>query len=250
MDYIDYNTVAELYDIYAKATSDHDFFLNRIRAGTRVLELMSGTGRLSIPLIKSGAVLSCVDNSKGMINILKRKLREEMLQAKVICADVQHLDFFEEFETVILPFQSFMELLGKAKQRNTLHSAYKSLIPNGKFYCTMHNPLIRRKSVDGVMRGIGTFPYEHGYIVVTGIETGGHPVVERSQFIDRYNIRGQLEERIMQRIQFEMIEENQFRKLAIDTGFVAKTVFGDYEANNFDPLKSPVMIWELQKCEV
>lgn len=250
MNYIDYNTVAELYDVFAAEKYDHEFFLNRIRPGMRVLELMSGTGRLSIPLIKSGAILSCVDISQGMVHVLERKLREEKLQANVICADVQHLDYSNEFDTVILPFQSFMELVGKAKQLNTLRSAYQALVANGLFICTMHNPPIRRTLVDGVEHKVGKFPYEHGYIVVTGVETGGFPIVQRTQYIDRYNKDDHLAERIKQPMQFEMIERDQFRELALEAGFSIKAVYGDYEANEFDEEISPVMIWELEKREV
>ena len=250
LNYIDYNTVAELYDVYAAEKYDHKFFLNRIRAGMRVLELMSGTGRLSIPLIKAGAILSCVDISQRMVNVLQSKLRAEKLQAKVLCADVQHLDYSSEFEIVILPFQSFMELVGKTKQLNALRSAYQALVPNGLFFCTMHNPAVRRKLVDGVEHKVGKFPCKQGYIVVTGIETGGFPVVQRIQFIDRYNNNGHLEERIKQPMQFEMIEKDQFRELAIEAGFLIRAVYGDYDANEFDEETSPVMIWELEKCEV
>lgn len=215
LNYIDYNTVAELYDVYAAEKYDHDFFLNHVRAGMRVLELMSGTGRLSIPLIKAGAILSCVDISQGMVNVLESKPKEENLQAKVLCADVQHQDYSSEFEIVILPFQSFMELVGKTKQLNALRSAYQALVPNGLFFCTMHNPAVRRKLVDGVVHKVGKLPYEQRYIVVTGIETGGFPVVQRIQFIDWYDNNGHLKERIKQPMQFEMIERDQFRELAI-----------------------------------
>ncbi len=211
---------------------------------------MSGTGRLSIPLLKAGAILTCVDISQGMVHVLERKLRVEKLQAKVICADVQHLDFSNEFDMVILPFQSFMELVGKTKQCNTLRSAYQALVPNGLFFCTMHNPPVRRTLVDGVEHKVGKFPYAQGYIVVTGVENGGFPVVQRTQYIDRYNSNGQLEERITQPMQFEIIERDQFRELALEAGFLIKSIFGDYEANDFDEETSPVMIWELEKPEV
>jgi ubiquinone/menaquinone biosynthesis C-methylase UbiE len=143
MHFNDYNLVAEVYDTYVSATYDYSFFLKRVKTGMRVLELTSGTGRLSLPLIKAGALLTCVDISSGMINVLKRKLDSESLQASVLCADVQHLGFSEEFDIVLFPFQSFMELVGKEQQLNALRSANNALVPSGSFYCTMHNPVIR-----------------------------------------------------------------------------------------------------------
>lgn len=178
-----------------------------------MLELTSGTGRLSIPLIKSGVKLTCVDISQGMIKVLERKLKNEGLQANLLCANVQHLEFQEEYQDVILPFQSFMELIGKERQLNTLRAAYRALVPNGRFYCTMHNTSVRRKTVDGALRGVGNFTTEQGFIVVTGFETGGEPIVQRSQFIEHFNSKGQLKERIFQPMRFELIEKETFKIL-------------------------------------
>jgi hypothetical protein len=58
----DYDSVADLYDSYAQFDFDVDFYLKRYANFKGVaLELMAGTGRLSVPLIKSGAKLDCVD---------------------------------------------------------------------------------------------------------------------------------------------------------------------------------------------
>lgn len=249
MDYIDYDPVAGIYDLYVAATYDHDFFLNRVTPGMRVLELTSGTGRLSIPLAKAGVALTCVDISQEMLSVLERKLEKEGLKANVLCANVQYLDFAEEFELAILPFQSFMELVGREKQLQCLRSAYRALIPNGRFYCTMHNPRIRRETVDGVLRGGGIFKYESGTVVVSGFETGGDPVVQRSQFIERFDEAGQLESRVLQPMEFEMIDEGVFRGMASEAGFEVKAVFGGYDAHKFNTESSPVMIWELNKNE-
>ena len=101
--------------------------------------------------------------------------------------------------------------------------------------------------MDGLLRAVGTFNYEHGDVVVTGFETGGDPIVRRSQFIGRFDKTGQLESRVIQPMEFELIEESTFRQMATDTGFEVKAVFGDYNAQIYDPQSSPVMIWELQK---
>ena len=246
-DHIDYDPVAGLYDLYAAATYDFEFFLKRVSPGLKVLELTSGTGRLSLPLIKSGVRLTCVDISPGMLDVLKRKLEEEELEAQVFCADAQHLEFSEDFELAILPFQSFMELVGREKQLNCLRSVYRALIPGGRFYCTMHNPEIRRRTVDGVLRGIGSFEHGQGTIVVSGFETGGNPIVQRSQMIERFDGSGRLESRIHQPMEFEMIEESTFRDLAKEADFEVVAVYGGYDGHPFDAEKSPVMIWELQK---
>ena len=58
---MDYSQVTHWYDIYVKTNIDIPFFLNETRHKDRVLELTSGTSRLSIPLIEAGVSLTCVD---------------------------------------------------------------------------------------------------------------------------------------------------------------------------------------------
>ena len=68
---MDYSRVAELYDAYVTTDFDVAFFLTEAHGAKHVLELMSGTGRLSLPLIRAGARLTCVDNSPEMLAILR-----------------------------------------------------------------------------------------------------------------------------------------------------------------------------------
>ena len=45
MDTIDYDSVADIYDLYVDADYDFDFFGNEIRPGIRVLELIKNNTR-------------------------------------------------------------------------------------------------------------------------------------------------------------------------------------------------------------
>lgn len=84
---------------------------------------------------------------------------------------------------------------------------------------------------------------------MSGFEAGGDPVVRRSQFIECFNESGEFDKRILQYMEFEMIEEDAFREMAIDVGFKVKAIFGDYHENKFDSKTSPVMIWDLERHE-
>ena len=74
---IDYDSVAEIYDLYVTADYDIPFFLSETaKVEGPVLELTAGTGRLSLPLVQAGVRLTCVDNSQGMLDVLSRKFKE------------------------------------------------------------------------------------------------------------------------------------------------------------------------------
>src|SRR5688500_12369029 len=136
--HIDYDSIAEIYDLYVMADYDVPFFLSEIRqVQGPILELMAGTGRLSLPLIEAGATLTCVDSSQGMLDILSRKLAKRGLRADVHCMDVCRLDLPSHFELAILPFQAFMEIVGEENQREALASVFRCLAPGGRFICTL-----------------------------------------------------------------------------------------------------------------
>ena len=65
---IQFDEVADLYDAYVNVDLDIRFFIQEARrVGGKTLELMCGTGRVSIPLLQAGVDLTCVDCSKHML---------------------------------------------------------------------------------------------------------------------------------------------------------------------------------------
>lgn len=248
MQSIDYDGIAEIYDLYVTADYDVPFFLKEVEAVKGpVLELMAGTGRLSLPLVEAGARLTCVDSSQGMLDVLSRKLERRGLHAEVRCLDVCRLDLPPQFELAILPFQAFMEIVGEESQRAALASIFASLAPGGRFVCTLHNPAVRRTQVDGVLRIVGRFPAEDGTLVVSGFETGGKPVVSRLQFFELFGPDGLLRWKRVLPMEFALIEKDSFERMARDAGFQVLELHGSYDRSAFDPARSPVMIWSLER---
>lgn len=245
---IDYDSIADLYDCYVISDDDVPFF----RAETTqvqgpVLELMAGTGRLSLPLIEAGVALTCVDGSPGMLNVLSRKLTAQNLRAEILCADVCDLQLAPRFPLAILPFQSFMEIIGEARQRAALAAVFACLLPGGRFICTLHNPARRRAQVDGTLRLVGQFPLPAGTLVVSGCEQGGQPVVTRLQFFEIFDPAGQLRDKRLLPMAFALIEKASFEAMAQDAGFQVIALYGRYDRAPFDPGQSAVMIWVLEK---
>ncbi len=112
-DLIDYDRVADVYDLYVTSDLDVGFYVEEAtKALGKVLELMCGTGRVSVPLLEARVDLTCVDVSAGMLARLQERLRERKLEARVVRADIRHLDLGkEEFELALIPFHSFCELI-------------------------------------------------------------------------------------------------------------------------------------------
>jgi SAM-dependent methyltransferase len=244
---IDYDSIAEIYDLYATADYDLPFFVSEVRkVGGAVLELMAGTGRVSIPLLEAGTKLTCVDGSQGMLDVMARKLTRMGLHAEIRCMDVRRLELSESFELAILPFQAFMELVSDDDQRAALYAVFACLLPGGRFICTLHNPTVRGAQVDGVPRA-GAFPTEGGTLVVSGFEQGGHPVVTRHQFFELYGPDGRLVWKRLLAMEFSLIERDAFEAMARSVGFRVAHLYGNYDRTPFEPGTSPFMIWVLEK---
>ncbi len=245
---IDYDSIADIYDLYTTTDYDVPFFLSETAPiDGPVLELASGTGRLSLPLIESGVALTCVDRSARMLSVLSGKLRDRGLKARIVCADVCELDLPQKYEVVLFPFHSFMEIVGAERQRAVLSAVYACLKPGGRFICTLHNPAVRRRQVDGVQRRVCRVPFGTGALVVSGIETGGDPVVQRLQFFEFFDSQSKRSERKVLRMAFQLVEYEEFVSLASYAGFAVVDVFGDYGRGVFDAATSPAMIWILEK---
>ena len=242
--------VASLYDTYAQATLDIPFFLQEAtKSSGDVLELMSGTGRVSIPLARAGVRLTCVDNVPEMLAILRRKLTKANLSAQVYEMDVRELALHRQFDLILIPFHSFGELISTSDQEKTLARIHEHLSAQGRFICTLHNPSQRLRSVDEQLRLVGTYPdNEHQTTLLFWSLSSYTPttrIVHISQFYEQYNNRGILQEKRLLQINFVLLQREEFETLAKSAGFKVLALYGDYSYAPFDDETSPYMIWVL-----
>lgn len=250
---LDYEQIAHLYDSYLRFTDDVPFFLQFCQEiGGSVVELMCGTGRISLPLLKAGVNLTCVDASPTMLNILRQKLASQNLTAHLIEADVADLQLDSTFDLVLLPFQSFHELQTEVERQQTLHKIAQVLKPSGRFICTLHNPKIRLQSLDQGITHYGPFPLVDGtgsvrlsvemldYDTETGMVSGQQTISqfdEADQNVAEYRLP----------VQFSLIEFERFHELLQVAGFSIEEIFGNYDQSSFIPEKSPFIVVCCQK---
>ncbi len=253
-DSINYARVAHLYDTYVRTTFDVPFFLNEAKqTAGQVLELMSGTGRVSLPLIQAGVRLTCVDNSREMLSVLQGKLHQHELKARVHQMDVRALELGEQFELVIIPFHSFSEITVPADQQKTMSAIHRHLADAGRFVCTLHNPAVRLKRVDGNVHLWGKFPLEkdQGILLLWGQEefAADRRTVNVLEFLEEYDARGIMQSRTLLEMAYCPIGRTEFERLAESSGFHPLALYGNYDYAAFQDKTSPFMIWVLEKAK-
>ena len=232
---IDFDLVADLYDTYVDVDFDVGFYLDYCKQYKRVLELMCGTGRVSVPLIEAGVDLTCVDYSQEMLNVLSSKLSSSN-DTTVLCQDVTELDLADQFDLIFVPFNSFSEITDASKREQAFQRASKHLVKGGTLFVTLYNPEYRKLSADGSTKTLGRFELDDGkHLVVSYFNSYSQPeqLVHGTQFYEIFDQSDQLVEKRQMEIRFSLIQKEEMLALAEDAGFKLQIIYGDYQGTPF-----------------
>ena len=232
---IDFSHVADIYDYYTNVNFDIDFYKTLCRGHKSVLELMCGTGRVSIPLINEGIALTCVDYSEEMLEVFRKKT-DRLSDDRIICQDVCELDLKEQFDLIFIPFNSLSEIVDPGKRRRALWRIHEHLSLDGIFFCSLYNPAYRISLADGDLRYLGKFNLGDGReLVVTyyNVFSPAAGIISGTQFYEIYQNNRLTEKRCMD-IKFAVITKEEICGMANQEGFELKAIYGDYIPYHFD----------------
>jgi SAM-dependent methyltransferase len=248
---LDYSLLSDVYDKFVKTDLDVEFFLKESEGMTDgVLELMCGTGRLSIPLLAGGIPLTCVDSSPEMLTHLRRKLAESNYSAEVVEQDIVRLSLPRKYDLALVPFNSFSEIIAVQDQLGALESIHRCLRVNGKVIVTLHNPDVRLKRINGLPFDMGPFPLDEkgNTLTVTLIETfdpvarlvTGHEVLMAFDTTDELLWKRDIPMR------FRLPSLADLEDLARNAGFTIDALYGDYNRSPYVSNVSPFIIGTLR----
>lgn len=244
-----YDQVALWYDAYASTEIDAPFYLQECNTERdRVLELACGTGRVSLPLLRAGVRLTCVDQSPGMLAVLEQKASREDLVVTTYCGDVRSLDLEEKFDLVIMPFTSFEELVDPVDQLATLQTIQRHLSPYGRFLCVLHNRGPRLAAADNRLTLLGRYELPVGQTLLVWKHERPAPdgTVTGFQLFEVYDSNAFLESKLLWDVHFKLFEHDEVISLAVKAGFEVAAVYGDLERRPYIAASSPLMILNLR----
>jgi len=140
-----YDLIAEWYDGYpGNYLDDVVFFAEEAKkAGSPVLEIGVGTGRLAFPLAAAGVDIVGIDSSAKMLSVLERKRKElgELPgRVEAVQADMRRFELGRRFPLAICAFRTFLYLLTKADQRRALRAIRRHLGPAGRLIMSFFVP--------------------------------------------------------------------------------------------------------------
>lgn len=182
-----YHAIAEYYDhvtIY-RDRPDIGFFVEAAReAGSPVLELGSGSGRVLIPTARAGVEITGLDASASMLAICRRELEreppEEPARVTLVQGDMRSFDLGRTFTLVTAPFRPFQHLESVEDQLACLGSVRRHLRTGGRLILDLFNP-----SIEGLAGPVGVESEpEAGFTM-----PDGRRVVRRSRIVSRDRAR-------------------------------------------------------------
>ena len=145
--YEEYDFIADLYDhvVPYRDRPDVGFFVEAARAaGSPVLEVGCGTGRVLIPTARAGVETVGLDLSTHMLAVCRKRLEAEpdpvRGRARLVQADMRRFELEQKFTLATVPFRPFQHLLTMEDQLSCLASIRAHLVEGGRLILDLFNP--------------------------------------------------------------------------------------------------------------
>ena len=139
-----YDSIARLYDPWSvSVTEDVEFYVEEAqKAGSPVVELGVGTGRIAVPTAAAGIRVIGVDSSPGMLQVCREAAElagvAGLLDLRLGEVEAPPVD--ERVGLVTCPFRSFLHLLDDDARLRALRAARELLVPGGRFVFDVFAP--------------------------------------------------------------------------------------------------------------
>ena len=131
-----YDSIARLYDPWSvSVTEDVQFYVEEAqRAGSPVVELAVGTGRIAVPTAAAGIRVIGIDSSPGMLEVCRERAElagvAGLLDLRL--GELEAPPVEERVGLVTCPFRSFLHLLDDEARLRALRAARELLVPGGR----------------------------------------------------------------------------------------------------------------------
>ncbi len=199
-------------------------------ADGRVLELGCGTGRISVPLAKSGVDLVGVDRSQPMLD----RLRKRTSAVSIASADIRDLPFRRRsFSMVLAPYGILQSLVRESDLTATLESVARVIKRGGTFGIDLVPDVPNWREYTNQIQHKGQAKGGARLTLVESVrqDPRRHLTTFEQQYIERRGARKTIH-------RFELT----FRTLTIaqmstrleHAGFQVETVLGDYRGRPWD----------------
>lgn len=244
--YEEYAFVADLYDhvtLYRDRTDVGFFVEAATAAGSPVLEVGCGTGRVLIPTARAGVEIVGLDLSAHMLAECRRRLQEESEavrgRARLVEADMRYFDLGSRFTLATIPFRPFQHLLTVEDQLSCLASIRRHLVDDGVLILDLFNPsldFLVNRPVGEELDEEPPFTTPDGRTVIRRHKT---VAIDRFQQVGHYELIYYVihpdgrQERLVQAFPMRYLFRFEAEHLLARAGFTLEHVYADFDKNPY-----------------
>jgi ubiquinone/menaquinone biosynthesis C-methylase UbiE len=221
------------------------------RTAGPILELGCGTGRVTIPVARTGARIIGIDRSSEMLGHALRRSRRARAEARPLWlrGDIRFLPFgtSARFNLVMAPYGILQSLVRESDLKAALASAARVLAPGGIFGVDLVPDLPVWKEYRNKVRFRGL--RRGGTSRITLVESVRQDRAKKLTLFDQEYIEQRGGERKTRRfaLVFRTLTVPQMTKRLENAGFRIKAVLGDYSGEPWDS-RADVWLILAEKC--
>jgi len=202
-----------------------------------VLELGAGTGRVSLPMARTGAIVVGVDRSASMLARAHKRIRLAKLGAHLhlVRGDIRYLPLpSASVSLTAAPYGILQSLLDDDALDATLRSVFRVLRRGGTFAIDMVSDLVSWQEYDRRVKLRGTMRGSEAHITlvesVRQDRERGVTIFDQ-EFIERRGARRHVH---AFSIRFRTVSVQEMRRRLELVGFTVSAVLGDYAGGPWD----------------
>lgn len=246
-----YSVEASFYDVLYDYAEDIPLYREYAeKVDGPVLECGCGTGRVSIPLARTGVYVVGIDTNEKILAVAREKLAKEPLEVqkrvKFVKADMRNFQLEERFGLCIIPFSTFLHMLTVEDQENVLSTVRQHLQPRGLLIISVFNPDLSRPQ--NVVRLDKVKQTEDGTIMRFFIQSFDFPnqLTYGWYIYDFVKTDGSVK-RVVTPFKIRYVFYDEMRQLLTRMGYEIENVYGDEKKSLFQA-NSPLMVFIARKA--
>jgi SAM-dependent methyltransferase len=241
------DSAAEFYDYvvpYRERPDVEFYFTEAQKSGGPVLEIGCGTGRILVPIARSGIEVVGLDLSSRMLLLCREKLALEPPDVRclveLIQGDMRQFDLGRQFPLITIPFRPFQLLVTVEDQLSCLAAVRRHLAPGGRLILDVFNPslafLIGDDNAFKEMLEGPEFTMPDGRRVVRHIRIANRDLFNQIQDVELiyYTTRPDgCVDRLVDSFQMRYLFRYEVEHLLARCGFRTETVYADFKYNPY-----------------
>lgn len=239
---------AAFYDYYSTGLEgDVDFYVAEARlAGSTVLELGCGTGRILIPIAQAGVPIVGLDRSPSMLAIARGKVArlpaEVQGRIELVEGDMRSFDLDRRFDLILIPYRAFLHLLTPESQREALACIREHLTPGGRLVFNIFDPRLDIITAHAGPLGSAmkmdvewTHPATGRRVVVwdTRQYDPGQQMLSQYFIFEELDADGRVVEKTYSALTLRYVHRFEMRYLLELCGYQVEALYGDFQRGPF-----------------